>query len=246
MGQKIRPQSLRLGINEAWSSRWWPRDGYPRELEEDEIIRAAINERMALAGIVRIDIERGSDRTYKIFLKVARPGLVIGRGGKGIEDLAKLIESRLRAIMVKRGVAAPKVFINLTVDELKRSEISAQYTAQQIAWDLEKRLPGRRTMKRYLDLIKQNREVQGARIKFSGRIDGAEISRREMLSYGKLPLTTLRAHIDYGEATAFASYGTVGIKIWIYRGEVFEKDSALRNTNRYESTKREDQPLSHS
>ena len=194
-------------------------------------MRDVIKKKLTPAGIVRIDIERGTDNVYEIFLKVARPGLVIGRGGKGIEEVSKAIRERLEALMRKRKTNRAKVSISLTVDELKRSEISAQYLAQSIAWDLEKRMRARRTIKKYLELIMSNRDAQGAKIKLSGRLDGNEISRREQLSAGKLPLQTLRANIDYGEATAFNLYGTVGVKVWIYKGEVFEKkeESGTRN-----------------
>jgi|SRR3989344_133674 len=226
MGQKINPYSLRLNVNENWRSRWWPKKGFKSQLEEDAIIRKTVRAKIMSAGIVRIEIERAADNTFKIFLKVARPGLVIGRGGKGIEELSRAIDHHLKKLYRERGAGNPKTSISLNVEELKRSEISAAYLAQSIAWDLEKRLPSRRTMKKYLDLIMQNKEAQGARVKLSGRIDGAEISRREVLSRGKLPLQTLRANIDYGEATAFNTYGTVGIKVWIYKGEVFADKSA--------------------
>ncbi len=223
MGQKIRPNSLRLGIIENWKSRWWAKKSFKEPLEEDELIRKAVKSKIAQAGIIRIEIERGTDNTYKIILKVARPGLVIGRGGKGIEDLSRTIQAKLAALFRERGVKNPKISISLNVEELRKSEISAQYMAQSLAWDLEKRLPSRRTIKKYLDLMMQNKEVGGAKIKLSGRIDGAEISRRETLSRGKLPLQTLRANIDYGEATAFNTYGTVGVKVWLYKGEIFDK-----------------------
>ncbi|KKU85316.1 MAG: 30S ribosomal protein S3 [Parcubacteria group bacterium GW2011_GWA2_47_8b] len=176
-----------------------------------------------MAGIVRVEIERSGDNTFRIMIKAARPGLVIGRGGKGIEDLTKAIETSLQNLFKKRKQTA-KFSVSLNVEELRRSEISAQYTAQSLAWDLEKRLPFRRTMKRYIENAMGNpKEVQGIKIKLSGRLDGAEIARREWLAKGKLPLQTLRANIDYGEATAFNTYGTVGIKVWIYKGEVFDK-----------------------
>ncbi|MDD5430962.1 MAG: 30S ribosomal protein S3 [Candidatus Pacebacteria bacterium] len=123
-------------------------------------------------------------------------------------------------ILRKRKIAKPKIAINLNIEEVKRTDISAMVTAQSIAWDLEKRMPYRRTMKKYLESIMQNREVEGAKIKFSGRLDGNEISRREWLAKGKLPMQTLRANIDYGEATAFCTYGAIGIKVWIYKGNI--------------------------
>lgn len=222
MGNKIRPDSYRLGIIGQWSARWFAKKNFGHQLEEDELIRKTIQKAISSAGIIRIEIERNNN-IYKIFIKAARPGLIIGRGGKGIEDLSKLINNNLKKLFRKRKIATSNISLSLNIDELKRSEVASVYIAQNIAWDLEKRLPFRRTMKKYLDLVMQNREIQGAKIKLSGRLDGAEISRREWLGKGKLPLSTLRANIDYGEGTAFTTYGTVGIKVWIYKGEVFSK-----------------------
>ncbi len=222
MGNKIRPDSLRLGIIGNWSSRWFPKKkNFKDQLQEDVLIRKIVKAKIGLAGIVKIEIERGTDNSFKVFIKAAKPGLIIGRGGKGIEELSKAINESLKKMLKKRGVAVPKVSLSLNIEELKRTDISAQYVAQLAAWDLEKRLPMRRTMKKYLEMAMQNREVKGAKIKLSGRLDGAEISRREWLAKGKLPLATLRANIDYGEATAFNTYGTVGVKVWIFKGLVF-------------------------
>ena len=224
MGQKIQPFAYRLGITKGWSSRWFPiKKNFKNQLEEDCLIRKIIQKRIAAAGIVRIDIERGAHNAYRIYIKAAKPGLIIGRGGKGIEELSKAIENELKSLFHKRGTAQQKLALSLNVEELKRTEISALYMGQSIAWDLEKRLPARRVMKKYMELIMQNRDVKGAKIKLSGRIDGAEISRRESISKGSLPLTTLRADIDYGEARALCSYGYVGIKVWLYKGEIFNK-----------------------
>ena len=232
MGQKIRPDSLRLGIIENWKSRWFPKDGYKLFLQEDELIRKIIKAKTIEAGIISIIIERPADNSYRITLKVGRPGIVIGRGGKGIEELTKEIESKLKALLKKRVIRdinikdkrkLPNISVKINIDELKRNDVSAMYVAQMIAWDLEKRMSGRRVMKKHLEFMNQNRSVLGAKIKLSGRIDGAEISRRETLSSKKLPLQTLRANIDYGTATAYNTYGTVGIKVWIYKGEIFEE-----------------------
>src|SRR3989344_1994923 len=222
MGQKIRPDSYRLGITRGWTARWFAKKNFKDQLEEDVLIREIIDEKIALAGIVRVEIERNANNAYKIFIKAARPGLIIGRGGKGIEELSAFIDKSLRSLLLERGEKKPAISLNLNIEELKRTEVSAQYIAQSIAWDIEKRLPFRRLIKKYLENIMQNKEAQGAKIKLSGRLDGAEIARREFLYKGKLPLQTLRADIDYGEATAFTTYGTVGIKVWIYKGEVFD------------------------
>lgn len=225
MGHKIRPDSFRTGIIRTWQSRWFFRGGYRNFLEQDETIRKVVVAKIGPAGIVSIEIERTAGKC-RIHIKAAKPGLIIGRGGKGVEDLAKAINSALLAVKKKnskihKDVKSPDISLN--IEELKRSEISAAYVAQQIAWDLEKRMRFRRTIKKYIEQIMQNREVQGAKIKVGGRLDGAEISRDESTSRGKLPLQMLRADIDYGESTAFTTFGTIGIKVWIYKGDVFAK-----------------------
>jgi small subunit ribosomal protein S3 len=210
MARKINPISYRIGINKPWSSRWISSKNMAQWLEEDEKVRKIVMERIGAAGIAKIEIERTPDK-YKIFIKASRPGLIIGRGGKGIEDLTKLLEKVIKS----------RVALSLNVEELKRTEVSAPVQAQNIAWDLEKRMKFRRTIKKYIDLIMQNRDAKGVKIAAAGRLDGNEIARREWLAKGRLPLTTLRSDVDYGEATAFTTYGTIGIKVWIYKGEIF-------------------------
>ncbi len=213
MGKKIRPDSFRLGVLYNWQSRWFSVKNAAQWLEEDEAIRGVITKKIGLAGIAKVEIERTADK-YKIFIKASRPGLIIGRGGKGIEELTKQLEKTVKS----------KVAISLNVEELKRTEVSATQMAQSIAWDLEKRIKFRRTLKKYLDVVMQNREVQGAKIMVAGRLDGSEIARTEHLERGKLPLGTLRAKIDYGVATARTTYGAIGIKVWIYKGESFTRE----------------------
>ncbi len=222
MGQKIKPNSLRTGVSRGWLTNWFPKKANLKAmLEEDVLIRNTINKKISAAGIDSILIEKAANN-YKVIIKAARPGLIIGRGGKGIEELSKLLESKLKELRRKKGVLE-QVSLNVNIEELKRNDISANVVAQNIAWDFEKRLPYRRTIKRHLDQILQNKEVKGAKIMVKGRLDGAEIARDEHLEKGKLPLQTLRANIDYGTATAFTTYGTVGIKVWIYKGEVFKE-----------------------
>lgn len=217
MGQKIHPLSFRLGITKNWPVRWFLKGGYGKYLEEDEAIRRVIKTRIGLAGVSAVEIER-TQGSLRVSVKAARPGLIIGRGGKGVEELNMAIADALRKV---RKNKAP-VNLNLNIEELKRSEIAAPYVAQQIAWDLEKRMPFRRTMKKYIEQVAQNKEVKGVKIFLSGRLDGNEIARRERLSRGSLPLQTLRADIDYGTATAFTTYGTIGIRVWIHKGEIFK------------------------
>ena len=214
MGRKIHPTSYRLGINKDWISRWMPpRGNFKKYLREDEAIRNIIEKTISKAGIDMVEIERTPGQ-YKVTIRAARPGIVIGRGGKGIEDLSKAIQKKV-------GITAP---INLNVEEVKRTEVSAAVMSQSIAFDLEKRMRYRRVMKRYIDIAMQNREVQGIKIKLAGRLNGAEIARSEQLKKGKLPLTTIRANIDYGETVAVTTYGSIGIKVWLYKGDIFEKD----------------------
>lgn len=230
MGQKIRPDSFRLGIIRNWNARWFARHGkFKEQLEEDELIRKLIRHKLSQAGIVRIEIERSVRNSFRVFIKAAKPGLIIGRGGKGIEETSKLVEQGILKLFRSRKIVNPTVSLSLNIEELKRTEIAAGYVAQAIAWDLERRLPARRVMKKTLEGMLQNRDVKGAKIKLSGRVDGNEIARRETLSKGRLPLQTLRADIDYGEATAFTSYGTVGVKVWIYKGDVFMNAQRPRN-----------------
>jgi len=222
MAHKIKPNSFRLGILRNWSSRWFS-DVKTRKqfLEEDILIRKVVMDKLTAAGIVYIDIERTAN-IYRVFIRAARPGLIIGRGGKGIDELNKEIIKKLIKLRTRNGIEGAIPNISLNIQELPRGEVSAVVTAQNIAFDLEKRFKFRRTIKKHLDEMMQTRGVKGAKIKVGGRLDGAEISRSEHLSAGSLPLTTLRADIDYGEATAFTTYGTIGIKVWIYKGEVFK------------------------
>lgn len=218
MSHKINPISYRTGINKPWQSRWFVKGGYKKWLEEDLIIRTVIKEKLAVAGVVAIEIERTANEC-RILVRAARPGLIIGRGGKGVEDLVMLVKKQ-----IKKKLGYVPNNLSLNIEELRRNEIYAPLIAQQIAWDIEKRMPYRGIMKKQIENIMQNRDVKGVKIRVSGRLNGAEISRDEKLSRGSLPLSTLRANIDYGTATAFCTYGAIGVKVWIYKGEIFEEE----------------------
>ena len=148
MGQKIRPDSYRTGITRGWSARWFGGKAFGGKLEEDVLIRRVINEKIKLSGIVSIEIERSAHNAYRIFIKAAKPGIIIGRGGTGIDDLTKAISQELAGLQRSRGVKNPKIQLSVNIEELKRTEISAQYVAQSVAWELERRMPFRRTMKK--------------------------------------------------------------------------------------------------
>lgn len=232
MGQKVKPNAYRIGITLPWQNRWFFKKSLRYFLEEDFRIREYLRSKVLQAGIAGIEIERTTD-ALRVSIRAGRPGLIIGRGGKGIDDLRNGLVQEIAKYRRAAKIAGP-VVVNLNIEELKRSEVSAAVTAQQVAFDIEKRLPYRRAMKRTLELLMQNRDVLGAKIRLSGRLNGAEISRNDWLAKGRMPLQTLRANVDYGEATSFNTYGTVGVKIWIYKGDLFEKtDKSNRAAKSY-------------
>ncbi len=210
MGQKISPTSFRLSVNKDWKSRWFSAKKYPQFLKEDVAVRKFLEKKLKNMSVDKVEIERSPD-VLSIVISTARPGLVIGRGGTGIEDLRADI-----AKLIKRKTA-----VRLDVQEFKSPETSAKIMAEQITEQVEKRLPYRRILKQTLAKIMANRDVKGAKIRMSGRLDGKEIARTEHLEEGSLPLQTLRAVIDFAEATAYTTYGTVGVKVWIHKGLKF-------------------------
>ena len=210
MGQKISPTSFRVGINKDWASRWFGHRKYVPYLKDDVAVRNFLGERLKNMAVDRVELERGAD-ALNILIYTARPGLIIGRGGTGAEDL----KSEVCKLLKK------KVSIRVEIQEIKSPESSASIMAESIADQTEKRMPYRRIMKQTLSKIMANKDVKGAKIQISGRLDGAEIARSEHLEEGSLPLQTLRADIDFARATAITTYGTVGIKVWIYKGEKF-------------------------
>lgn len=211
MGRKINPQSYRLGITKDWKSHWLDLKRTPFLLKEDYKIRHFIQRQGKAARIEAIIIDRKA-KDIKITIKTARPGLLIGRQGQGIANLQK----GLAKILQTKGR------INISVEEVRHSEISAQIVAQNIAEDIEKRIPYRQVLKQHLSKIMQHKEVKGVKLMVSGRLNGIEIARKEWLREGRLPLSTIRANIDYGFAEAHCTYGVVGIKVWIYKGEKFQ------------------------
>ncbi len=175
--------------------------------------------KLAKAGVDKIEIER-SGNAVNVIVKTARPGLIIGRGGSGVDQ----IKEDIKKIVAKgQAVGAPKFEVRLEIEEVKNPDSHAAISAQNMAEQIEKRLPFRRVLKQTLEKILQSKEVRGAKIMMKGRLGGAEIARTEWLAKGSIPLHTLRAIIDYAQATAFTTYGTVGIKVWVYKGEVFDK-----------------------
>jgi len=210
MGQKVNPIGLRLGINRTWDSRWFARRDYSTLLHEDLKLRKFLIERLAQAGVSRIVIERAAKKT-RITIHSARPGVVIGKKGADIEklrtDIAKMTKSE----------------VSLNIVEIRKPEIDAKLIADGIAQQLERRVAFRRAMKRAVQSA-MRLGAQGIRINCSGRLGGAEIARMEWYREGRVPLHTLRADIDYGIATAFTTFGTCGVKVWVFKGEIMAHD----------------------
>ncbi|NJD02120.1 MAG: 30S ribosomal protein S3 [Ruminiclostridium sp.] len=207
MGQKVNPHGLRIGIIKDWDTKWYAnKKNFSDLLVEDVKIRKYIKKRLFISGVSRIEIERAANK-IKVNVHTAKPGLVIGKGGAGIEDLRKEVEK----------LTGKNVLINIT--EIKVPEVDAQLVAENIASQLEKRISFRRAMKQSMSRAMKI-GAKGIKTAVGGRLGGAEIARREHYHEGTIPLQTLRADIDYGFAEADTTYGKLGVKVWIYKGEV--------------------------
>ena len=208
MGQKVQPTGFRLGITEEWRSRWYADKNYAENLGNDLAIREYLNKRLEKAAVSRVDIERAGDKV-KVTIYTARPGIVIGKKGADIDVLRSDLE---RVAKVAKGQ------VNVDVIEVKRPELDANLVAQSIAEQLEQRVAFRRAMRKAVQSARKA-GAKGIRIQCSGRLNGAEMGRREWYREGRVPLHTLRAVIDYGTSTARTTMGACGIKVWIYLGE---------------------------
>jgi small subunit ribosomal protein S3 len=210
MGQKVNPVSFRMGLDKNWQSRWFaPRKGdYAKHVLEDFRLRQFLYGRLKLAGLMKVEIERLIN-SMKITLYVTRPGVVIGRGGTGLEELKK-------AIIPLISFAEPEKNLQIEVAEIKEPDLSATLVASRIVSELERRMPHRRVAKKSIERVTAA-GAKGVKIVLAGRLGGAEISRKEKYSQGKVPLSTIRAEIDYAEIPALTRAGFVGVKVWIYK-----------------------------
>ena len=206
MGQKVNPHGLRVGVIKEWDSRWYAEKDFADNLVEDNKIRTFLKKKLYSAGVSKIEIERASDRV-KIIIYTAKPGVVIGKGGSSIEELKKDLQK----------MTDKKLLID--VKEVKRPDKDAQLVAENIAQQLENRISFRRAMKSCMQRTMRSGAL-GIKTSVSGRLGGADMARTEFYSEGTIPLQTLRADIDYGFAEADTTYGKVGVKVWIYKGEV--------------------------
>lgn len=218
MSHTVHPYAHRLGIIRDWKSRWFGKKGqFKNLLAQDISLREFLDKRLRGSHVSSVDIERGRN-ALRIIVKTARPGVIIGRSGEGTTKL----RAEIMKVLTKAGGEMP-ASLKLDVEDVKNPEMDAAIVGEMIAENLEKRMPFRRIMKQTIEKVMGTRGVKGVKISLGGRLDGAEMKRRESLKQGRLPLQTYRADIDYAEETAYLSYGTIGIKVWIYKGDIFEK-----------------------
>ena len=215
MGQKVHPYGFRLGVNKTWVSKWCVRRDFPGLLMEDIKLRGYVKRTLAHAGISKVEVERSADRVM-VSIHTARPGIIIGKKGSEVdrlkEDLQKMISGKR---------------ISLEIKEVRRAELDANLVAQNVALQLEKRISFRRAMKKTV-LSSLRFGALGIKIRVSGRLGGAEIARSEWYREGRVPLHTLRADIDYGTARANTTFGVIGVKAWIYRGDILPGDGVAK------------------
>ena len=220
MGQKVNPVGLRVGIIRDWEGRWYAEKDYASLLHEDLKIRQFLKKKLYSSGVPKVEIERAANRV-KVTIFTARPGMVIGRGGTEVENIRKQLET-----LTGKQVA-------LNIAEIKTPELNAQLVAENIAFQLERRTSFRRAMKQSITRSMRLGAL-GVKVKCSGRLMGAEIARTEGYSEGKVPLHTLRADIDYGFAEASTTYGKIGVKVWLYKGEVLPAKNKTAKAERSE------------
>lgn len=214
MGQKVHPLGFRLGYTKDWRSRWFAKRDYADLLHEDIELRESIKKQLHHAGISKVDIERAANK-LKIDIYTARPGIVIGRKGAEVDRLKRSIEAK----------TGRDVFIN--IQEVHRPELDAQLVSENVAAQLERRIAFRRAMRKAIESAERF-GAEGIKVRCAGRLGGLEIARSEWYLHGKLPLHTLRADIDYGFAEAKTTYGRIGVKVWLYKGEILSPDMARR------------------
>ena len=217
MTHTVHPYAHRLGIIRDWKSRWFSKSPleYRTNVMIDAAIRRFLKKRLRGMYVTSVELERAQG-SIRVLIKTSRPGLVIGRGGEGSQKLTKEIQEIIRTVK-----GAPKFTIRLDIEEVRSPESQAPVVAYMVAEGLEKRQTFRRVLKQTVEKVMANRDVQGVRIGIAGRLGGAEMSRTEEIKRGRIPLQTLRADIDFAREQAYMPYGVIGVKVWIYRGDIF-------------------------
>ena len=223
MAHKVHPKSFRIKGTEDWNIRGFYGKKMPQFLEEDFLIKDFLRKKLAEASVANIEIEHSANK-LNIIIETARPGLIIGRGGNGIEVLKKQVENEVRKKIKKFALVKNTTVreYKLEIKEVKNPWITSALVAQMAAQQIEKRIPFRQVLKKSIERVMTNREVKGIRMEVSGRLNGIEIARREWLGNGRMPRNTIRADIDYAQDEARCTYGKIGIKVWIYKGDKFE------------------------
>ncbi len=221
MTHTVHPYAHRLGIIRDWKSRWFAKSPleYRTNVMIDTTIRRFLTKRLRGMFVTSVEIER-AQTVIRILVKTSRPGLVIGRGGEGSQKLVKEIE---KVVGTVKGAPKGRSLVKLDIEEVRSPESQAPVVAYMVAEGLEKRQTFRRVLKQTVEKVMANRDVQGVRIGISGRLGGAEMSRSEEIKRGRVPLQTLRADIDFAKEKAYLPYGVIGVKVWIYRGDIFDK-----------------------
>ncbi|MBX4198914.1 30S ribosomal protein S3 [Candidatus Parcubacteria bacterium] len=220
MTHTVHPYSHRLGILRDWKSRWFsPKGKFSEFLAVDVLVRAFLEKRLKGQFVSDIEIER-NQKAIRIIVSTSRPGMIIGRQGDGSQKLL----AELKKVLERKKLLPQKVELKLDIREIKSPESNAAIVGEMVVEGLEKRLPFRRVVKSMLEKVMANRDVQGVRIYLAGRLGGATMSRTEDRKLGRIPLQTFRADVDYAQVKAIMPYGTIGVKVWIYRGDIFDKD----------------------
>jgi len=217
MSHKVHPKSYRIKGIEDWNIRGFYGKNLVQDFKEDFLTREFLKKKLAEASVANIEIERSTNK-MNIIIHTARPGLIIGRGGEGVEKLKEVVQKKLGV----RKKDTTKKEIKIEIREVKNPWISAALVGQWMAQQIEKRVPFRQVLKRSIERVIANKEVKGVRVEVSGRLNGVEIARKEWLRQGCLPRQTIRADIDYTQTQAHCTYGVIGIKVWIYKGDKFE------------------------
>lgn len=225
MSHSVHPYSHRLGVIRDWKSRWFGiNKSYRTSLKTDLIIREFLTKELRTFYLADVQIER-NQKALKVTIRSSRPGMIITRAGDGV---AKLSE-KILALLKKKGVELKGIELKIDIEEVRNPESNAAIVAMMVAEGLEKRLPFRRVLKQTLEKVLANKDVKGAKIKLAGRLGGAEMARQEDLKKGQIPLQTLRADIDFAREKAHMTYGDIGIKVWIYKGQIFSRDLKAAN-----------------
>ena len=222
MAHKVHPKSFRIKGTEDWNIRGFYGRKMPQYLEEDFLIKDFLKKKLFEASVANIEIEHSLNKV-NVIIETARPGLIIGRGGGGVDALKKEVETKIkRKIKTEASKNGSKREMKIEIREVRNPWISSALVAQMAAQQIEKRMPFRQVLKKSIERVMTNREVKGIRMEVSGRLNCIEIARREWLSQGRMPRNTIRADIDYAHDEAHCTYGKIGIKVWIYKGDKFE------------------------